>query len=215
MGWLSDTLDSVFGEDSDDIAEANNKGAITQSQKFYDEFLKQFIEPAESKQNMLWDVALGFASDQPGIINKGFDRAGLGISRMHQAGQTDILDQGENLAADLGQIYATSGLYGSDAHGGALQGATTGTQRALGQLSALIGGQSAGLETSRAGMLAGANQNLSSMYAGRAGHDLNFLNSKLNASLQAPYFADSGGPAPWAMGGAKMLGSFASGAGLV
>jgi hypothetical protein len=193
MGLLDGLTDAVFGEDSEDVAKQNAKQSIKQAQKYYDKFLKQFIQPAQDREEMLWDVALGYAKDIPGMIGTGFDTAQRALSRYGAAAQGDILDQGDELVAGMDQRFASSGLYGSTGHAGAVSGISAGTQRALAALSASVGQESAGLERQRTGALVGANQNLASMYQNRAGHDLSFLGTQLNAANQAPVFANPGG----------------------
>ncbi len=193
MGFFDSIDEALFGEDPDDLAKQNAKQSIKQAQKYYDKFLKQFIQPAQDREEMLWDVALGYAKDIPGMIGAGFDTAQRALSRYGAAAQGDILDQGDELVAGMDQRFASSGLYGSTGHAGAVSGISAGTQRALAALNASVGQQSAGLEQQRTGALVGANQNLSGLYQGRAGHDLAFLGTQLNAANQAPVFANPGG----------------------
>lgn len=209
MGFLDfldpfDVLDDLF-EDPADTAKKNAGAAITQSQDFYDQFLDQFIAPAKSKHDMAWDVALGFAEDVPETLTTGYDRARVGIDRMASQGRADILDMEENSRAGAGQTFASRGLYGSGAHGGALDGVTSSTARALGTLQSMLAGQYSSLETGRAHALSGAFGNLANMHAGRAGSELQFMGQQVGAAMGAPVFADPGGLPPWLQGGIGLI----------
>lgn len=201
MGLFDDLDEFVFGEDPDDLAKQNAKQSIKQAQKYYNQFLKQFIEPAQDRESMLWDVALGYAKDIPGLVGKGFDSAQRALSNYGQVASGDILDQGDEMVAGADMRAASAGLYGSGGHTGAVGGISAGTQRALGALRASLGQQSAGLETQRTGALAGAYGDISRLYTGQASHDLSFLSTQLGAANQAPVFTNPGGGDPAIQGG--------------